>query len=173
MLIRPQTGEYAPHFEPYIQMVPEGEFVKFLEEQTKRLREKWAGIREEQANYRYAEGKWSVKEVIGHLADTERVMQYRMLRIARGDTTPLPGFDEELFARHAGFDRQSMEEIVKGFEIVRESTLALVRQLDDDAWARKGNVADYPATARAIAYIIAGHAEHHVRILSERYAAQV
>lgn len=169
MLSRPQTGEYAPHFEPYIQVAPEAELVQFLQEQPKQLREKWASVSEEQANYRYAEGKWSVKEVIGHIADTERIMQYRMLRIARGDTTPLPGFEEELFARHAGFDRQSMEEIVKGFEIVRESTLALVRQLDDEAWARMGNVADYPATARAIAYIIAGHAEHHMRILNDRY----
>lgn len=120
MLSRPQTGEYGEHFETYIQKVPEGDLLAFLERQPKLLRETWAGVSEEQANYRYAEGKWSVKEVLGHIADTERVMQYRLLRIARGDTTPLPGFDEELFARHATFDRQSIEELLHGFEVVRE-----------------------------------------------------
>jgi hypothetical protein len=169
MLSRPQTGEYAGHFETYIQKVPEGDLLAFLEAQPKLLREQWAGSSEEQANYRYAEGKWSVKEVLGHIADTERVMQYRLLRIARGDTTPLPGFDEELFARHATFNGQSIEELLHGFEIVRESTLVLARQLNDDAWVRRGTVSGGPASARAFAYILAGHAEHHAQILEERY----
>lgn len=169
MLIKPQPGEYGEHFEPYINRVPDGDLLAILEAQTKLLREEWAGVSEAQANYRYAEGKWSVKEVLGHMADTERIMSYRLLRIARGDTTPLPGFDEELFARHAGFDRLTLEELLRGFEIVREATLALARQLDDPAWARTGTAAGEPASARAFAYIIAGHAEHHARILRERY----
>ncbi|GIP48113.1 hypothetical protein J53TS2_17040 [Paenibacillus sp. J53TS2] len=169
MLTRPQTGEYAEHFAPYINEVPEGDLLAFLESQTKQLREEWGGASETQANYRYAEGKWSVKEVLGHMADTERIMSYRMLRIARGDTTPLAGFDEELYARHAGFDRLSLEELLRGFEIVREATLVLARQLYDAAWARTGTAAGGPASARAFAYILAGHAQHHTRILSERY----
>lgn len=169
MLIKPQPGEYGEHFATYINQVPEGDVLAFLEAQAKLLREEWAGVSEAQANYRYAEGKWSVKEVLGHMTDTERIMSYRLLRIARGDTTPLPGFDEELFARHAGFDRLTLEELLRGFEIVREATLALARQLDDAAWVRTGTAAGGPASARAFAYIIAGHAEHHARILRERY----
>lgn len=170
MLTRPQPGEYAEHFAPYINEVPDGDLLAFLESQPKLLRQEWTGISEEQANYRYAEGKWSVKEVLGHIADTERVMSYRLLRIARGDTTPLPGFEEELFVRQAGFDRLSLEELLRGIEIVREATLVLARQLDAAAWARMGTAAGEPASARAFAYIIAGHAQHHARILRERYA---
>ncbi|WP_068785014.1 DinB family protein [Paenibacillus phocaensis] len=169
MLIRPQAGEYAKHFAPYIDEVPEGDLLAYLENQPKLLRQKWAGVSEEQANYRYAEGKWSVKEVLGHMTDTERIMSYRMLRIARGDSTPLPGFEEELFVRQAGFDRLSIEELLRGFEIVREATLALVRQLDAAAWTRMGTAAGEPASARSLAYNIAGHAQHHARILNERY----
>ncbi|MGG6309998.1 DinB family protein [Paenibacillus macerans] len=170
MLTRPQPGEYADHFAEYINEVPEGDLLAFLESQPELLRRECGGLTEAQGDYRYAEGKWSVKEVLGHIADTERVMSYRLLRIARGDATPLPGFDEELFVSHASFGRQTIAELLDGFAVVRESTLALVRQLDDAAWLRLGTASGGPVSARALAYIIAGHAHHHFSILRERYA---
>ncbi|WP_410768103.1 DinB family protein [Fontibacillus sp. BL9] len=169
MLEKPQTGEYATHFETYIQKVPEGNLPSLLEKQVDEVIRLLGNLSEEDGAYRYAEGKWSLKEVLGHISDTERIMSYRLLRIARGDTTPLPGFEENLFVSHAHSDRLSVNELLQDFAAVRIATLSLIRQLDDEAWERIGTFSDNPGSARALAYIIAGHAIHHFAIIQERY----
>ncbi|RCX22982.1 DinB family protein [Fontibacillus phaseoli] len=169
MLKKPQAGEYATHFETYIQKVPEGNLSSLLEKQVDEIIQLLGNLSEEDGAYRYAEGKWSLKEVLGHISDTERVMSYRLLRIARGDTTPLPGFEENLFVGHAKADRLTVNELLQDFAAVRIATLSLIRQLDDDAWERTGTCSEHPCSALALAYIIAGHAIHHVAILQERY----
>lgn len=169
MLTRPQQGEYAVYFTPYIQSVPEGDVLAYLEKQVDEVIALLGGISEEEGAYRYAEGKWSLKEVLGHVSDTERIMSYRLLRIARGDTTPLPGFSENDFVSHANFDHATVNELLQDFAAVRIATLSLVRKLDDEAWSRVGTFSDNPASARAVAYVIAGHATHHLNIIKDRY----
>lgn len=168
-LSKPQLGEYPEHFEEYIREVPESQLLSQLELQPEEAMLKLGTLSEEAGNYKYDEGKWSLKEVLGHINDTERVMSYRLLRIARGDKTPLPGFSEELFVSHANFDRLSIIQLLKDFSTVRNATLTLARQLDDEAWQRTGTASDELISSRALAYLIAGHAKHHFRIIRERY----
>lgn len=168
-LSKPQIGEYPEHFEEYIREVPESQLLSLLELQPEEAMLKLGTLSEEAGKYKYAEGKWSLKEVLGHITDTERVMSYRLLRIARGDKTPLPGFSEELFVSHANFDRLSIIQLLKDFSTVRNATLTLARQLDDEAWQRTGTACGETISSKALAYIIAGHAKHHFRIIRERY----
>lgn len=169
MLTRPQAGEYAEHFAKYIDKVPEGDLIEQLKAQPALAIEEWDSLTQEQGNYRYAEGKWSLKEVLGHISDTERVMSYRLLRVSRGDTTPLPGFNEELFVSRSTFGQQTVSALLHDFFVVRESTLSLIRQLDDEAWLRQGTASGITISARALAYVIAGHAHHHLSMIRERY----
>jgi len=171
MLSRPKSEEYLPHFQPYVDLVPEGNLLELLQEQTSQIVERLASVTEEQGNYRYAEGKWSLKEVLGHITDTERIMSYRLLRIARGDTTPLPGFEEQLFVSNAGSDRFTLEELLEDFQVVRVATLSLIRRLDETAWQRMGHYGGGEGSARSLGYIIAGHTIHHLNIINERYLA--
>ena len=121
------------------------------------------------ATYRYAPGKWSIAETFGHISDTERVMSYRLLRIARGDRTPLPPFEQDDFVRSARFDERTLESLAAEYEAVRRSTLSLLLSLPEEAFARSGIVSGKENTAAAIAYVIAGHELHHVNIIQERY----
>lgn len=168
---RPDTGEYAAYFMPYINLVPEGDLLQILKRQSEELSELLQGVSEEQAGYRYAPGKWSLKEVLGHIADTERVMSYRLLRVARGDATPLPGFDENLFVSGAAFDRIPLQALLEDFKRVREATLSLLSTLPEEAWTRRGVINNTETTARALAYILAGHELHHRKVIEERYLA--
>ncbi|WP_059173792.1 DinB family protein [Bacillus sp. FJAT-27445] len=169
MYKRPGQGEYATNFEPYIALIPEGDIVSILERQGEETDILLKGLSETQATFKYGESKWSIKEVLGHMADSERVMSYRLLTIARGDEVLLPGFEENDFVRNAGFHRNSLEELLANFAAVRTATLHLVRSLDEEAWTRKGNANGYMVTVRALAAIIAGHELHHRKILMERY----
>ena len=170
---RPAEGEFAPYFSRYIDRVPDGDVVERLERQIVETEALLAGVGEARAGDRYAPGKWSVKEVVGHLSDTERVMSYRLLRIARGDATPLPGFEQDDYVRAAGFDRLALADLVAELLAVRRATLALLRGLDDVALARRGTVNGAPMSARALTYIIAGHELHHAAILRQRYLGGV
>ena len=169
-LPRPADDEYAPFYGTYVSKVPEVEIHKFLETQLRETRSLLSTIPEGRGDHRYAEGKWSIKEVIGHLCDAERIFAYRMLRIARGDQTPLPGFEENAYVPVARFDRRTMASLVDEFAQVRDATLALTRTLDAEAGARRGVASGKEVSARALAWIIAGHVAHHVGILRERYA---
>src|SRR5215468_7791833 len=166
---RPNSTEYAPYFEKYVSLVPEGEIVATLGKQIESTLSLIRGLSEDQGDLRYAPGKWSVKEVIGHLIDTERIFAYRAMRFARNDATPLPGFDENLFVSNAGFSSRSLADLADEFEYTRKSNVYLFKSLDDDASLRRGVSNNNELSVRAIAYIIAGHELHHAGILRSRY----
>lgn len=166
---RPAKEEYATYYGQYIDLVPEGELRTILVKQLDDTCRFLSGLTEEKANYRYAEGKWSLKEVIGHITDTERVMSYRLLRIARGDTTPLPGFDQDLFMNGTAFQSCSIAELLEDYTAVRHATITLLRGLSAESLGRSGIVSDNKTTAKALAYVISGHELHHLNVINERY----
>ncbi|MEV5029861.1 DinB family protein [Paenibacillus sp. LPE1-1-1.1] len=172
MANRPSIEEYFPYHEQYIGLVGEGDVTALLAEQLASTTELLSDIPEAQADYRYAEGKWTLKEVIGHISDNERVMAYRLLRAARGDRTPLAGYDQDEFMRGASFQSWSLAQIIEDYISVRKSTLALLRGLTDEAWLRIGVSNGGDVSVRAIAYIIAGHELHHLKIIHEKYLAK-
>jgi hypothetical protein len=166
----PDSSEYGAFYAGYIARVPAGDVVRTLEAQLADTLALVATFGEARANHRYAPGKWSVKEVVGHLTDAERIFSYRALRVARGDDTPLPGFDENAYVEHADYGRRTLDEVVHELELVRRATVVLFAGLADEALARRGTANGAPITPRAVAYIIAGHERHHAAILRERYA---
>jgi hypothetical protein len=165
---RPDATEYAPPFAGYVGLVPDGDVVTILERQLDELLALLRPASEEAGNTRHAPYTWSVKEVVGHVTDAERVFGYRALCVARGDQTPLPGFDENAYVPPAAFDACRLADLVAQFEHLRRSHLYLVRSLPADAWVRRGVANNSPVSTRALAYIMAGHAEHHARILRKR-----
>jgi uncharacterized damage-inducible protein DinB len=165
---RPDASEFAAFYAGYVGKVPDSGPVQLLEQQIARL-EQLKALPEDKANHAYADGKWTVKEVIGHLADAERVFSYRLTRIARGDRTPLAGFDENAWAKTAPHAKRPMRKVAEEMIAIRRSTLALIDSLDDTAIANTGVANNNPVSARAICWIMAGHAEHHLGILNERY----
>lgn len=166
---RPEANEYAPDFGRYISLVPAGDVVATLSRQLEETLATLRGIGEEQADSRYAEGKWSIKELVGHVIDGERIFAYRALRFARNDQTPLPGFEQDDYINNARFGDYQLSELIEEFEHVRKATLSLFRHLDAGAWSRQGSANDALVSVRALAYIIAGHEAHHMNILRERY----
>ena len=164
---RPGADEYAPYYGQYVSVVPGDDVMAVLERQE--VARLLAGLGEPKGGHRYAPGKWSVKEIVGHLADTERIMAYRALRIARGDETPLPGFEQDDYVRAAGFDERSLEELLDEFEAVRRATVTLFRSLASMTHGRRGTANGVPVSVRALAYIIAGHERHHAKVLETRY----
>jgi len=166
---RPGPGEHSAYFARYVSLVPGEDVVPILEAQRRETLVLLSSLSESDGDSRYAPDKWSVKEVLGHVNDTERIMSYRALRIARGDQTPLPGFEQDDYVKHADFGRMSIDDLLEEYIAVRRSTVALFRHFDDAAWRRVGVASNNPATARALAFIIAGHELHHRRILEEKY----
>ena len=166
---RPEANEYAPDYDKYVSRVPAGDVVETLSRQHTDTLTLLDGIPEDKANSRYAPDKWSIKELVGHVIDGERIFAYRALRFARGDCTPLPGFEQDDYVRAADFDARPLADLVAEFSQVRASTLSLYRSLNEEAWRRRGIASDNEVSVRALAYIIAGHAAHHVNILRERY----
>lgn len=166
---RPDTTEFAPHYAGYVSAVPEGDIVTLL----RRGGDDWqailAQLPDERADHRYAEGKWSIRQLVGHVSDAERIFTYRALRIARGDRTPLAPFDENAYADAAGSDRRTLSALAAELKAVREATIALFNSLPDDAWPLTGTASGKTVSVRALAYITAGHAQHHLNILKERY----
>jgi hypothetical protein len=165
---RPGPTEYAPTLETYVALVPEEDVLAALEAQTAHAHSLLRGASEAEGGERHPPYTWSIKEVVGHLADTERIFAYRALRFARGDATPLPGFDEQTYVRAAGFDRVSLRDLVSEFEAVRQATLGLFRNLGGPDWSKGGVANGNPITVRALAYVIVGHARHHTAILRRR-----
>jgi hypothetical protein len=166
---RPEPDEIPPHYVGYIKRVPELDPVTACAEQIEKTATLLRPLSEKDAMYRYDHGKWSIKEVVGHLADVERIMAYRALRIARGDTTPLPSFDENAYVPIAQFDTRSLADLVGELRTARAGTLALLRTFDADAWRRRGTASGKPVSVRALAFMIPGHERHHVEILRTRY----
>ncbi len=166
---RPLQKEYGSYYETYIRLVPEGNVVEVLADQLKAASEYLSDIPEDRGNYRYAPGKWSLKEVLGHINDNERVMSYRLLRFARGDRTSLAGYDQDEFMKGVSFDSLNLSEIIEDYISVRRATLTLLRGLSEEAWSRKGIANENELSVKALAYIIAGHELHHLNIVKERY----
>ncbi|MBA3318426.1 MAG: DinB family protein [Gemmatimonadales bacterium] len=168
-LSRPSPEEAAPFYHDYISKVAGEQIGRYLSETLEALERLAAPLDEAAARARYAPGKWSVKEVVGHVTDAERIFAYRLMRIARGDTTPLPGFDENAYVPAGDFDARPLASLVAEFRTVRSSTIALMNGLPSGAWSRSGEASGATISARALAYIIVGHLVHHSGVLRERY----
>jgi uncharacterized damage-inducible protein DinB len=166
---RPAPDEAAPFYHGYIAEVRGENIGEQLAEQAGEVGRLFQPLNDAQALARYAPGKWSVKEVLGHLADAERIFGYRLLRIARGDMTPLPGFDENAYVPAGSFDERPLKALVAEFRAVRESSQLLVEGIPSAAWGRRGEASGKAITARALAYIMVGHVSHHLGVLRERY----
>ncbi|MBO0959733.1 DinB family protein [Neobacillus sp. MM2021_6] len=169
MLQRPVDNEYPKYYVPYVKLVSDGDLLSILKENLAEMVALFEGLSEEDGHFRYATDKWSIKEVLGHMTDTERIMSYRLLRVGRGDQTPLAGFDENDYINGSQFDLLSNKEILEDFKAVRHATITLIQTMADDGWNRKGIANGTEITTRAIAYIIVGHAIHHGKIIKERY----
>ena len=167
--IRPANDEYLPYYSRYIERVPDGDVLSALSQQMSETIALLRGLPESVASYRYAPDKWSVNELVGHLIDSERLFSTRALRFARGDATPVPGFEQDDYVRGASFNAYPLSELASELQAVRQSTLYLFRHIDDDAWARRGLANNAEVSVRALAYIIAGHELHHREILRTRY----
>jgi len=167
--VRPQSDEYAISFKKYVDAVPDGELVAILESQLKDWQRLLTPLREEAGDFRYAPGKWTIKEVLGHVTDAERIFSYRLLRIARGDKTPLPGFEQDDYIKTAKSSSRRLKDLREEFEAVRRSSLALLVSLDDEALKRTGTASGNLVSARAMVFVIAGHDGHHLQILREKY----
>lgn len=168
---RPSSGEYDPYFERYISRVPTGPIFLQLQRQLEETLGLFHGLPATKGDFAYAPGKWTLKEVVGHICDTERIMAYRALRFARNDQTALPGFDETLYVPHGGFGTRTLKSLLDEFRLVRGATVALFENLPVEAFVRRGMANETPASVRALGYVIAGHELHHVGILKEKYLA--
>ncbi len=168
-LTRPEASEHAAYYGKYIALVPGNDIVHALEMQGRETAELLDRLSDSQGAHRYAPDKWTVKEVIGHITDSERVFAYRALRIARGDQTPIEGFEQDDYVRSAQFDRLSVSELAAEFTTVRKATLSLFKSLQPDAWTRRGVANQNEVSVRALAYMIAGHELHHRQILKDKY----
>jgi len=166
---RPEATEYADFYAGYVSKVPGSDVLGVLESQRLQMLQLFAGRSERDGSFRYAPGKWSVKEVLGHITDAERIFTYRALRIARGDQTPLPGFEQDDFVKNGGFTERTLANLADEFGMVRNASIALFRSLQEAAWPRRGVASQKEVTVRALAYITAGHQIHHRLILEERY----
>lgn len=166
---RPDPSEHDPYYAAYIALVTEDDLIPALaaqQEETQRFLESFT---DELASFRYAAGKWSVRQVVGHMTDAERVFHYRAMAIARGEQGSLPGFDEEAYALNANFDKLPIATLADGLRSIRRATLDLFRTFDEEIWTRSGVANEKPITVRALGFIVLGHERHHLRVLRERY----
>lgn len=169
IITRPDTNEYAPYYEKYISLVSDGDILAILNQQIDETLALLRGLSAAQSDSRYAPDKWSIKEVVGHLIDTERIFAYRALRFARNDETPLAGFEQNDYVAHAAFSQCEMKDLADEFEHVRRASIHLFRHLDGKAWDRRGVASDNEVSVKALAWMIAGHELHHREIIRERY----
>ena len=166
---RPNQDEYAPYFQRYLDNVPEDDILAALRAQMEETSARLRKLDEEKAQFRYAPGKWTIKQVVGHMGDTERILAYRALSIARGDTSPLPGYDEDSYVRGANFDSWPFADLVDSLTIVRRANIMMFSHLPDEAWSRRGVANDSPTTPLGLAFTILGHERHHLKVLREKY----
>ena len=167
--LRPQPAEYDPYYEKYLSLILGNDILAALDEQRRQMVLLLSGRTEADGDLRYAPQKWSLKEVLGHINDTERIMSYRALRISRGDATSIEGFEQDDYVRNGPFGRRSLADLIEDYIAVRRATVSLFRNLDEAAWTRRGIANKNEVTVRALAYIIAGHELHHRRIIEEKY----
>ncbi len=163
------ADEAAPVYAEFLAAFPDGQVGRHLQAQIVELEQLCASLTDADAMFRYAEGKWTIKDVIGHLLDGERIFAYRLLRISRGDTTELPGFEENDYVPEGQFNRRSLQNLIAEFTLQRASTLALANSIPPEAWPRMGTANGHRISARALVFVILAHTAHHFRVLRERY----
>jgi len=166
---RPEPSEYAPYYEGYVSLVPETDILTVLRDQNDELRSLVEAMPEERGTYAYAEAKWTVKELLSHLIDGEKIFAYRALRISRGDATPIEGFDQDPYIEHSHANERSFGDLIGEFDLNRRANLVMFGNMRDPDWMRFGTASDNAVSAKAVAWIMAGHVRHHVNILKERY----
>ena len=171
VIARPQASEYAPHYDRYISLIEGDDILTVLDQQRGQMVQLLCGLSEADGDFRYAPDKWSVKEVLGHICDTERIFAYRALRISRADATPIEGFEQDDYVRNGPFAHRPISDAIEDNIAVRRATISLLRNLEEPAWSRGGIANKNEITVRAIAYSIAGHELHHRRILEQKYLA--
>ncbi len=168
---RPEKTEYAEFYETYVSLVTENEIVSALENQVGELEKNFTEISEEHGDFAYSEGKWTIKELLGHIIDGERVFSYRALRFSRNDAAPLAGFEENFYVANSNFGNRTLADLVEEFSLLRRSNVIFFKTLSEDAWLRTGVASDNSISVNALAYISVGHVRHHLNILRERYLA--
>jgi hypothetical protein len=168
-MAKPDSSEYAPYFELYIEKVADGDILEILREQLGGFAGFLGTVGGEKAGHRYEAGKWSVKEVVGHIVDTERIFGTRALAIARCERTPLPSYDQDEYVEEANFDERTLTGLLEEFNDLRRSHLALFDSFADDIWMRRGVAGGNEVSVRGIAWILAGHLIHHETVIRERY----
>lgn len=167
--MQPDPNDYNSWYTGYVSLVPEEDVLSAIETQSSETQKLLASLDEEKAAHRYAEGKWSIRQVIGHVTDAERVFGYRALCISRGDENPLPGFDEKEYIQTANFDAWKVGDLAELYALGRRANIVMFRNLPPEAWTRRGTASGWPITVNALAYIIVGHERHHLKVLRERY----
>src|SRR5690242_3208473 len=166
---RPEASEFAEYYGKYIAKAPGTDVSGILESERQQMARLFASRSERDGNFRYAPDKWTVKEVLGHVIDAERIFTYRALRIARGDETPLPSFEQDDYVKNGGFSARTLADLVEEFDAVRGASISLFRSFDEAAWGRRGTASQKQVTVRALGFITAGHQIHHRMILEESY----
>jgi DinB superfamily len=170
----PTTDEYAPFYEDYVQRASQrDDLYEALAHQIDELRSTFGSLSDAQARFKPGPQEWSIKEVIGHLNDVERVFSYRLLRISRNDETPLPGFEQEDYVREAGFDDYSLDDLITEFEYLRRANMIAIQHMSAEAIDRRGTASGMTVSARALIYMIVGHVDHHMASLHEKYLPNV
>lgn len=167
--MRPAKGDYAEYYQPYIDLVEGEDIIKMLTEDNIYAQDILNSFPQNKGNYRYASGKWTVKEVVGHIMDVERIFSYRALSIARGETKQLPGFDQDKYVINGKFNERPLSDLTYEYRIVRESTILLFKSFHKSVLQNRGNANGHDVTVLALMYMTAGHDKHHLNILKERY----
>lgn len=168
-MYKPGPDEYDPYYSKYISLVPETDIRNAFASQPRELRSALNGVDDDRGTYAYADGKWTIKEVLSHLIDGERIFAYRMLRISRGDETPIEGFEQDGYIENSNANNRRFSELLDEFELSRKANTLMLNNLDETGLARIGTASGLPVSVRALANIAIGHVRHHVAILNERY----
>lgn len=166
---RPETNEFAPYYNSYISLIDGNDVLPVLNSQAAELRSMFANVPEEKGTFAYTEGKWTIKELLSHIIDGERIFAYRVLRVSRGDTTAIEGFEQDDYIANSNANNRSFADLLDEFDLQRRSNLLLVNNISDEGSRRMGRASDNPVSTRALVYVMAGHVNHHLKILKERY----
>ncbi|MDH7603640.1 MAG: DinB family protein [Melioribacter sp.] len=167
--MKPDTNEYPTYYKQYVDLIDSENILEILETQLQEVENLFNSIDEEKSNFRYAEKKWSIKEVLGHLIDSERIYSCRILRVSRNDPNQLVTFDENLFIEESNYSSLKLKDILNEFILLRKSTILMLKGMKEEMYSRTGIINGQNITVRALAYIIAGHALHHCNVIKERY----
>ena len=174
MIQKPQPTDYHPYYQPYVQHIPDNtDVLELLQKQQQEVPQVLSRVGESEADFAYAPGKWSIRELVGHMNDTERIMACRALCIARGEQQVLPGFDENEYVTHSNFRERPISSLLEEHALIRANTRFLFLSFSHEALSRRGNANGSPVTVAALAFIIAGHERHHLHIMTERYLAKL